>query len=839
MRPECATTVRAAAGGRTISDAKLQAIDDALTATMRDLARRDRARWQGLSRDQRMAEAVAKAMEDIQAEAGLKEYRAGLQVLRAAETERRLAEQMSAGTDVSRSQALARDAQNTENQIHGIRNEAMSLLGDLFAAAANRDGTGLLRNLGMRIFGLDNPQMTADVVREVFRSADGFTGNKAATAAAKAWLEVIERMRQRFNAAGGAVGKLGYGYLSQAHDAALVRAAGADGWARKVLPMLDREQYVRPDGGLMDDAEVTGLLRSAWETISTDGANKTEPGAFRGTGARANRGADHRVLHFKDGDAWIEYMRDFGQGSLYDAMIGHIGKMARDIGLVEAYGPNAAETFRVQADIADRADVGFAASRAQGNKPMTYWELISGNAGAAENRVIAGRTLARWGQDARNIQTAAKITAGPLTAFADMATIATTLHFNRLPYFEMLRNVGRQFSAEQRAFLQSHGVIAESLVNDMQRMAGDHFTHSLTGQVTNSVMRLSLLNAWTDGLRAAFAATLMRNFSTKLGKAWGELDGWDRQLLTRKGIDEAQWAIITRATPTERNGLKYLTPKGILGTGDPRAAQAATNWLAFVNAEAQFAVVNPDLATRAIVTGGATKAGTFSGEAWRSFYQFKSFPIAMVTRHWQRIIDTPQGLDGAPLGFRGDDQATAAMNKIGMLAALMVSATMLGAIQTQGREIAAGRDPIDMTGDKAGKFWAKAFAAGGGGGFFADVLLAPLDDPHAGFGSKLGMFGPIAGTVGGAIDVAKAEKDQGAKAVRWINDQLPGVDIWYLRAAWEHWVLHLSQEAINPGYASRVEQRARKNWGNEYWWAPSEALPDRAPALGAALGDAP
>ncbi len=834
MKPKCIATIRAAANGRDISDAKMQALEDAISGSMRELARQDRQRWMSLSREQQMAEATAKAMEDVQAEAALKEYRAHLQVLRAADTEERVIAQQQYGHKVTRSQALARDAQNVHNEIDGIRNQAAALLGKLFDAASSRDGTGVLRNLGMRVFGLDNPQMTADVVREVFAQANGSTGNRAAKEAAKAWLDVIEGMRQRFNAAGGAVGKLGYGYLTQAHDAVRVLDAGAEQWAAKVLPLLDREQYVRPDGSLMNDSDVVGLLRSAHETISSGGANKHEPGDFKGSGARANRGSDHRVLHFKDGDAWIAYMRDFGEGSLYDSMMGHIGRMARDIGLVEAYGPNAKRTFDVQADIARRIDgAGSWKNRAQGNKPETYWELLSGNAGAAENRLIA-----RVGSDLRNVQTAAKITAGPLAAFGDMATIAASLHFNRLPYFEMLANIGRQFNAENRAWLQSHGVIAESLMNDVQRMVGDHFTHNLTGQVTKSVMRLSLLNAWTDGLRAAFAQTMMRNFSSRLGQAWGDLDGWDRQLLGRKGIGEAEWAVISRAAPTDRGGLQYLTADGIRATGDPMAAQVASKWLAFVHDEAQFAVVNPDMATRAIVTGGATRAGTFTGEAWRSMAQFKSFPVAMVTRHWQRIIDTPQGLDGAPLGFRGGSPLLGGEvgAKIGTLAALMVTTTMLGAIQTQGRQVMAGKDPIDMTGEHAGKFWLKALAAGGGGGFFADVLLAPLDDPSRSFEGKLGMFGPIAGALGGLIDVAKATKDRGARAVQWINDQLPGVDIWYLRAAWEHWVLHNAQEMVNPGYAARAAQRAQKHWGQEYWWQPGDVLPERAPDLPRAVG---
>lgn len=1074
MQPDCAASVRAAAGGRQISDAKLQAIEDAISASMRELARQDRPRWQGLTRDQRMAEATAKAMEDVQAEAAMKEYRASLQVLRASETEARVGALQTIGQKqglkgmkaVSRSQALARDVQNTSDYTHAVRNEAISGLTDMIDAAEAKDGTGALRNLGMRIFELDNPRMTADVVREVFANANGSTGNKLAQAGAKAWLDVIERMRQRFNAAGGAIGKLGYGYLGQAHDHIRVMEAGADAWTAKVLPLLDREQYVRPDGSLMDETGLRGLLRGAWETIQSEGDNKTAPGQFKGSGARANRGSDHRVLHFRDGDAWMAYMTEYGEGSLYDAMIGHVGAMARDIGLVERYGPNPEQQFRVQADIAQRADgAGTVANRSAGNTPEAYWSLVSDKTGRPENRLIA-----RVGQDARNIQTAAKLGGAVLSSATDVATVAASLHYNRLPYFEMLKNIGRQFSSEQRDFLQAHGIIGEALASTLNRFTGDHLTHSLTGRVANSVMRLSLMNAWTDGLRAAFSATMMQGFAKKLGKAWGDLDEWDRFLMQQKGITETDWAVISRATPTERGGVGYLTADGIRSlsnadvqaarpddlqavrerikeqttelsarnaqdqqwirgrlekfddardalnravhnragkrlaanekaTGpmlermslldaqreqaqlqadmeadfnrfatqdevrsflnavedgasadktdlaaakptvrsglesaeaigrrygvqkgrlerrmveienritqmdrdaasatnaDAKAAQkkaadmgieladfikrsrerqqgrqfvidrltaeeaprvaaeaarlrsvAATKWLAFVSDEAQFAVVNPDLATRAIVTGGGMPAGTVRGEAMRAFMQFKSFPTAMITRHWRRVLETPQGLEGAPAGYGADSAAGATVNRIATLAALNVTLTLVGAIVLQNKALVLGKDPYDMT---EGKFWTRALAQGGGSGYVGDFLFKdPTEQRGNTFGQAAGAaFGPSVGAVAGltldlgltnAWEAAKGKDTHiGAEALRWGNSQLPYVGLWQTRAAYEHWFLHDAQEALSPGYLGRMQRRAQKDWNQEYWWTPGEALPDRAPDFGRAVG---
>jgi len=838
MHPNCVAAVTAAAG-KPVSQGKLKAIEDALSSKMRELARRDRQRWMGMSRDQQMVEAATAAMQDIQAQAALNEYRGQLQILRTAETEARIADQMALG--VNRSGGLVRVIEQAHDYIAALRNQAISGLADLMDAAAVKDGTSVLRNLGMRIFDLDNPAMTADVVREVFKNADGHTGNKAAQAGARAWLDTIEGMRQRFNAGGGDVGKLGYGYIAQAHDAVRVERAGASGWAAKVLPLLDRTQYVREDGSLMGNAEVLKLLEAAHETIATQGDNKVAPGQFKGTGARANHGSESRVLHFADGDAWMTYMHEFGEGSLYDSMMGHIGAMSRDIGLVENFGPNPEQQFRLQNDIAQRADgVGTMGNRSAGNTPEAYWSILSGKTGTPENRVVA-----QIGQDARNIQTAAKLGGAVLSSTTDVATVAASLHYNRLPYFSMLANLGRQFSREQRDFLQAHGVIGEALSSTLNRWTGDHMTHSLTGRVAGSVMKLSLMNAWTDGLRGAFAATMMQGFTKKLGKAWGDLTEWDRFLMQRKGITEADWSVISQATPTDRNGVGYLTHDAIMATGHPDAQAVAAKWMGFVQDEAQFAVVNPDLATRAIVTGGGMPAGTVRGEAMRAFMQFKSFPLAMLTRHWRRVFETPQGLEGAPMGYGATSSTGAAVNRVAVLAAINVTLMMIGALVMQNKALVQGKDPYDMT---EGKFWMRAMAQGGGAGYVGDLLFK---DPTEQRGSNVeqgvgAILGPAAGAAAGLVgdlgvvnawEAAKGKETHiAAEALRWVNSQMPYVSLWQVRGAWEHWFLHNAQEAVNPGYLSRMQQRSMKDWGQGYWWTPGEALPDRAPDFERAVG---
>lgn len=388
MSPKCRTAIMAAAAGRPVSAAKMQAIEDLLRNKGQQLAKQDRQRWLGLTPAQRTAEIAQETMADLAADAARKVQNAQMQTMATAAIDTRIQEAVTVAGG-THSQGYALDLVHTGQHIDGVRDEALSTLKDLLDAASSKEGVGPMRNLLMRVFDIENPGMTADAVREVYKGANGSTGNNAAKAAARAWLDTIEQMRVRANELGANIGKLGYGYLTQIHAEAKILKAGTQAWVTDVLPWLDRSQYVRADGNLMGDAEITGLLESAYKTLSTGGDINTPPGSFQGSGATANRGSEHRVLHFADGDAYMAYMAKYGaDGSLYDSMMGHVSSMARDIGLMERMGPNATQQHRLQADLANRADKhsGFFGQRTWGGKPDSIFRIVSGQGGQVDSQ---------------------------------------------------------------------------------------------------------------------------------------------------------------------------------------------------------------------------------------------------------------------------------------------------------------------------------------------------------------------------------------------------------------------------------------------------------------------
>ena len=829
MKPQCRQAVNAAAG-RTLSDAEIKNIDDRISSTMKQLAQADPAKWAALPMDQRVLQAATQAMEAIQAEAARKVANVQRQVLAGVSVNQRVAQQQKA-LNSTRTRALVEVIDNAGHYISGVKRQYVAGLMDLVEAARSGEGVGAGKKALMFLFDAQNPQMTKDIVTEIFSGAAGKSGNKIATQGAKAWLEVIESMRQRFNAAGGDIGRLLYGYLPQPHDAARIRDAGVAIWTSKILPLLDRKRYVNESGARMSDAEVTDFLRAAYETISTEGMNKVEPGQFTGSGAKANKGSESRQIHFKDGESYLAYMADYGRGTMYDAMVSHIGGMARDIGLVEQFGPNPNAQFKLQQDLAARADgeiTGVGAGIADDFiGPEAMWNVVSGLAGTPGKA-----QLAQIGQDIRNIQTFGKLGSAVISSTTDLATLAVTTGFNKLSYFDLFRNIGKQADSGTRDFLTQHGIIAESMIGDLNRWAGENIRNTWSGRLANSTMKLSLMNAWTDSLRRGFAMTMMQGLAKLSEKSWANLTDWDRAHLERKGITEADWAVVAQAKLTDFQGRKFLTPEAIMAGGDANAAQVVSKVLGFITDESEYAVLNPDTTTRAIQTWGGKQAGTNVGELARLTMQFKSFPIAMISRHWRRMLEGSGGLDGAPK----------IANKAAYGAALMVSLTALGAVVFQTKQMIGGKDPVDM---KTPKFWLKAAAQGGGAGFMGDILLSDTTEDRGQLDS-LGriLLGPTFGSAADFYELTKGNVDEamagkpthaGAEALKFTKGHLPYVGVWYAKAAFDHLLLQGLQENLSPGYLQRMKDKARKDWGQGYWWQPGEATPDRAPDFSKAL----
>lgn len=813
MRIECVDAVQKAIG-REITTAEARGIEQKLVDAQRRLASKDPSAWRAMPKAERLRQAAEMASKDVQHAAELKERRLALTVEAHA---RHVPEVQRAGKRGFK--VIERKLDQVDIKIQGLAKEYFSMALDA-VDLATKTTPGSLRWMA----NLENPQNTLAFVREVF-GVD--SGNPAAKAAAKAWIETAENMRQRFNEAGGDIRKLIYGYLPQPHDAARILKAGVSQWVADVLPMVDRSRYVAGDGRPMGDTELGAVLEEAYRNLSTDGWASVEPGQYRGEAALANAGSQARVIHFATPEAYVQYLGRYGAGSVWSALQGHIGWMAKNIGLVEEMGPNPAALFRTMHDVAKASGGPDRVGLWMHTEDM--WKTLTG-----ELSNPLSQEKHRFHQGIRNLEVAGKLGHATVSAVTDIPSYFATLGYHRLPIFEGMTNLVRAFGEDAKHFAEVAGMMADSQMGDMRQWADHNLGQNWTTWAANTTMKLSLLEAWTNGVKRAFSVTLMAGMGRLSRTSWDQLKPLDRAHLKRKGWTPQEWAVVQKAEPELWKGKPMLSPasiRAVEGVDANLKARAVSRLLGTIADEASYASITPNLSTRTLQQGGL-QAGTTTGELYRHIMLFKGYPFAVILRHWERAIHG----DMTPAG------------KVAYTLTVTLGSTLFGALALHLLDLVAGRDPRPMDN---GKFWAAAIAKGGGMSFLGDLLLNGQGSQGQSQGSA--AVGSIAGPVVGAASelvfdlgaenlrqaAAGEDTHAGAEAFRWVRSHTPFVNLWYSKLVVDRAMLDELQEFLSPGYMDRMRARSERAWGSTWWWEPTGdemEPPDRAPTLEGVLG---
>lgn len=817
MKVECMKEVETAIG-RPLGKGEAARIEERLLSNLRELARTDE-NFRSMSQAERLQAAAKLSLErDIEKAQKAAQRRDSNLLAQARESSHQAERAAELGGDTPNHSALFERLRQLDSYIAGVKNELFSHLVDAIHAAAPR------------FFGLvENATAVEKFIREVHGED---TGDAPAKKAAKAYLDTMEEIRNRENAAGADIGKIDYAYLPQPHDTGAIVKAGKDAWVGKVLPMMDRDRFVKPDGARMDDAELTAFLGEAYDTLSTEGLARGEPGAG-GRGSRASRSDDaHRVLHFKDADSYLAYIREFGKGSPFEAIHNHVNAHAKNIAMMEAFGANPNATYQLLRQRAEIEDSKAAGKPVRGvtqyfATPDMIWETLNGTTSTPVNPrgAAIGRSIRNW-------ISAGKLQGIMLASINDAPMWLATAKYNGIPLGRALREF---FSAVSSGKVVDDGarlgLAIESMTGEMQTWHADNMRQDWWngGKVANATMKLGLVESWTQRLRAGLGLMLQDHLAGLKETNWGDLSKFDRERMQRGGVSARDWEIWQAAKPEDIRGRKLLTANAIRdveGFTDAEINHAVGQMLGFIDNEAKTAVLAPDVVTRATITQGA-RAGTFGGELGRSVMLFKSFPLAMVLRNIDRIRSIPT-----------------AQGRIAYSMALLTSLTLMGALSLELKDLVSGRNPRDAT---TPKFWGAAFAQGGGLGIFGDVLYTGLGgNSRAGNPNWTNLGGPVLGTGAdflnltlGNIGEAMQGKTThaGAEALRFVRSNTPFLNLWYLKAAVDHIGFNDLQESLSPGYLARQRAAARRDWGTTYWWEPNKNEPSQFPELAKIAGE--
>jgi hypothetical protein len=716
---------------------------------------------------------------------------------------------------------------NVEFRAKAIANEHFAMM------------NGILEHHSRNSFGQVRDYATLrDVVREAFGEA---TGNQSAREMAGAWLDTAESLRLRFNASGGAIGKLDKWGMPQVHNMLAVRAVSFDQWRDFIRPLLDPQRMQDGSGSPMTPQQLELALRGVYETISSDGWNDRRAGAFTGS-KLANRHADSRFLIFKDADSWLHYSETFGRplskvsgavdpgGAVFDAMIGHVHGMSRDIALMQRLGPNPAATMRW---ITDGLQIEARQSKHAGTNRI---KKAKGSAIRLQNMFkemtggfdVENEGFARFMQGVRAWESASKLGGAVISSIGDVATQITSRRFNGLPSVKVLGDYVASLkpsSAADRAHAARQLFIADRAIRTMgaySRWTGETMTGEIPARLSDAVMQLSYLSKWTDDGHRLFNHQVWASITDRRNQSWATLNPRFRAMFERYGVGERDWDTIRSAPLEADGGADWIMPKNI---PDPALTQRIAE---MVLQESDFAVPTSSLRIRSAVNARLHK-GSIPGEIGRSFLLFRGFPLQLFWMHGRRMLSAGNA--------RGLEYG----------ATLFITSTVMGMLAYQLKQIVAGKDPVNMNPEENPQFLAQAAFQGGGLGIMGDFINSATS--RSGQSALANNLGPVASSVDDVLGFARVSRDESGKihigpnnpgkALRQlIQNNTPGSTLWYARLAFSREVLDKLQVEIDPNYYesfNRLEKRAQQDHGG-YYWRPGHSAPDRGPDVANATG---
>lgn len=901
MRQRCIQAVEGVLN-RPISVAESQNIEAAIIRNMRALNRMDPAAWAAMTKDQRLMAAAKEAAKELREEA-LRKRRNAMLTIEAHDRNVNFVNtarsQGMEGLDaIERLIAFSADERSNvlslETESRAIRADAVRRMVDLFSAVSpkfmglfeNREGVTLLTKA---LFGQPS-------------------GDAKIDAGAKAWLDTAEMLRKQFNDLGGKIRDLEDWALPQHHSQAKVSNAAnspdpmtnRDQWVRDTLPLLNRQKYFTPDGGLMSTAELTDFLNHAWETLATGGINKLKPGGAKGLGSVANRNSEARSIHFRDADAYLEYQQKYGERDLWSIMVGHVEGLSKQIAQLKVFGPNPdaglAALLDVELQRSAMADPqSTLAFEARAREIQDLYNVFTGNVAPVANRQLAENfdTLRSW-------NVASRLGSSVVTAFfTDPVTVTLTAQANKISSFRLWRNQLANlnpFNRADRNLAHRAGLALDVMLGELNRWGGQNLGADATtrraqvsSRIASTVMRLSLLPALDSANRRAFGATMMHALGEIVQKynTLADLDPMDNRILLSKGITDVDFEVWKLAQLENwSRGNRVLTPESIAKIPESALMGIVSRERALLQAELQQRVAN--------IQQNAALSPQQIAESVSDFTRIYNDKIAALpgkirTEAIHRLLGvvleegdmavinpglkdafrtggaTQRGTWGGELarsvwqfkGFpmamifrhfgRGLSQPTA-KGKAWYIAKLVVGTWLMGILAQTVNELLQGKDVRNY--DPSEEYGIRnniaALLKGGALGIYGDFLFSGTTQSSS-TGPIAAALGPVAGLVeetfnltqGNIVETLQGkETNFGAEATRWVRGNTPGASLWYLKASLDHLIFQQMQEALNPGYLRKTERRLMKETGQEYWWEPGTGLEGmRAPEPERAFGE--
>lgn len=626
------------------------------------------------------------------------------------------------------------------------------------------------------------------------------------------------------------------GYIvRQTHDMFKIRAAGFDAWRQSIETRLDWERIAQDNPDIGDRA---GWLRAVYDDLASgvhthETAKPGEAAPFKGPANLAKKVSQERTLHFLGPDEWFDYNQSFGQRTLSEGVLMGIGSAARTAGILKVLGTNPEANLKaVMGRVSERLGVDARAEFAgQQQQVLDLLTHVDGRAAIPGNA-----TAAQVSSNVRAFQSMAKLGGAIISSITDIPFKAAEMKYSRGQGYlsGMAEAIGDIFKGrpkgERRDMAESLGVYFDSMMGGVfARFDAQDLTGKTSTWLMQKFFKWNGLQWWTETHRSAFALSQAHYLARQAKMEWRRLHPETIRVLSLYRIGEPEWNLIRKHAVKLADGREYMTPEGVSAipaseieaylsdTGRRLGSTTVKNtrddlaqaMRVFYTDRATHAVIEPDARSQWWLTRG-TKPGTAWGETARFVAQFKGFPTAVIHKALGREM----------YGRGANTIREAGLPEMAGIAQLMLWATLFGYGAMAIKDVIKGREPRDPT---TPDVWLAAMLQGGALGIYGDFLLG--ESSRFGSSPLETAAGPALGTVNDAIGLYQKMvrgEDGAAEAFRLMIANTPFANLFYTRIALDYLFLYRIQEALNPGYLQRMEQRVQRENNQTFWLRPSE-----------------
>lgn len=680
---------------------------------------------------------------------------------------------------------------------------------------------GVAETIGKGAFGVQRGKAhLPNVVREVFGKD---TGDAAAKTVAQSFKKTSDAVVDLMNSVGGSLNKLdGWNFPQKQNVAKMI--GDKAGWIKFHLDALDWAKMRNAIGGPIQPGERESILNAVFDTLTTNGVNKIDPSAFRGRGAAIGNSLDqHRFLVYKGPEEYLAMHEKYGDGNIFDVMASYIDTMGHRIALVQLLGSNPSaglQHMRAMARVEAQKLGPQALEKANEilkNKfdPMSDY-ILRRNPMAANS--LPGNIIT----SVSNLLVAAQLGGASLLAIpGDAATAYAVRAFNGMgknPFpavGEYLKAFVAAESTGTADIARQSGVIMDQYVSSVYATQRFGFVQSwgshITQNVSDAVMRASLLAGHTNAGRWAVQSEMLGLYARYASTQFEDLPF--KAMLERYGINANDWDAFRVIEPNTKMGTPFLRPIDLLETKIKGKDDLFSKFQSVVLRESMNMIPEGTI-EGAVTLRGTSRPDTLAGAVLHSFSMYKNFPVSMMNIYGRLAMSSPSRA-----------------GRLGFMAGLGASMTLMGALGLQMRELAKGREPLPM--DNMG-FVGKSFLAGGALSIWGDFLFSGVNRFGGGPVETLaGPFGQLTGDVANLVfgggfawaSLGDKEVNTAARAVQFAKRYTPGTSLWYARLGLERYVWDALEELADPKVYQRrrrMMQQQQKEQGNSYWWAPGE-----------------